>query len=202
MKAILFVLLITLIVCSAHAKVYSDSYFVSASLKYDNGVFVPQNDIVRAFFLQPSAGEMLYEHPASPEVEIFKTVEQLTTADAIEKDLVNVIILEQDDDTFRHNLQTSEISDVFLKTRTVHDFDVLQVSDTTVDPTRPYIEIYWNYDVSPEQPWTHYLRINKPGDTEAILSDFKTKVIWKKGIDPEKIRLISETGVIPEWGSI
>lgn len=176
-------LIVVIMVPYASAAVYASDSSFSVNIKYDNGVATASEQFMRVITGKPMAGEFEIETaPVNPE-----------------REMINVISVTKNGETKRHNIQTPKVSNIYVSSRTIQDTDVMQ---TTTEPGYPVLEIYWRYDQSPDQPWQYYMRVNNVGDTQAVYSDFATKVIWTKPITPARTADIINSGVIPEWGAV
>lgn len=168
-----------LLVTGAQGAIFASDITTTVSIKYDNGVATVGEQFMRAVTGKGLAGEAEIEPPAVP---------------------INVItITDPQGNTYSKNIQTPLTSNIYVSARSKTDTDVMQ---TTTEPGHPVLEIYWGYEQGVDHPWRYYMRVNRAEDTQAVYSDFTTKVIWTRPITPARTAEIITSGTIPAWGAV
>jgi hypothetical protein len=180
---LVLLIIITLFFVPAQAAVYPYDSSLSVSIRFDNGQPTIQESLVRIATGKTLAGEAHEIEPAPA---------------GWERDEINRITVTKDGNTFEKTIQTPTTSNIYVRSSGEKNTDILQTSDGT---QKPYIELYYGYEIDEFTPWRYYLRVNQPGDTYAVISDFQTKIVSRRPITQvQKDSLYA--GNIPAWGAI
>lgn len=173
-------LIVAILVNGVSAAVYATDNSFTVSLKYNNGEPTVSETFMRVVTGKPMAGEM----------------ELLIPIPDPEKELINQIRIVKDGSVKTKNLQTAPVSNVYVSSPSE---DVVDVSQTTTAPGYPVLELYWDYDKSPTEPWRYYLKVDNLNDGYATLSNFRTSVVWRKPMTAQRVQDIINSGTIPAW---
>lgn len=176
-------LIFALLVTSVNGAVFASDTSILISIKYDNGKPTIGEQFARMISGKGTAGEFVKE----------------TSDTYSEEQLINIIAITKNENTYTKNIQTPPVSNIYVSSRTVRDTDVMQITN---EPGYPVLEIYWGYDQDVFHPWNYYMRVNTAGDTKAVYSEFATKQVYTKPITAAKISELLNSGVIPAWGSL
>lgn len=175
--------LLSLLVCNVSAAVYPVDSTITVSLKYNNGDPAASDTFMRMVTGKPSAGKMDIEvAPPDPE-----------------KELTNVLTVTKGDKEYKKTLQTAPQSTVIVDSPAE---DVVDVAQTSTMAGYPVLELYWDYDKSPNEPWRYYMRVDKVEGGYATMADFKSGIVWRKPMTREQVNAIINSGTIPDWESV